>query len=147
MCCFLGICEAVGLVLTTLVISLLSAYGVKAIYVASLEHRKPELWDAFSEKFWLPEGAVFWATFIITAILLMTIWFLLHQLCNCCSVCRRNERPNTPSWWRRLQSDTEPSEAELAAYNRLRSEVARRQTRRGSFDAEMERYKSGGEEV
>ena len=73
MCCFLGICESVGLVLTTLVLSTLGAYAIKALYLASLQHRDPSLYDAFNAEFWQPSGAAFWLSFVIIALLLLEI--------------------------------------------------------------------------
>lgn len=151
MCCFLGICEAIGVVLTTLVLSTLSGYAMKAIYLASLEHRNPELWDAFNEKFWAPTGTVFWVTFFAVALVLVVVWFLLHQLCNCCSVCRQHESASAPAWWRRMQRDTEATPAEIEAYERLNEEDDMRQqtpSRRNvqnapTIDIELERYKQG----
>ena len=123
MCCLCGACEAVGIVLAILAISVLGAYGVKAAYVASLEHRDPSLFDAFSEKFWAPEGTAFWVTFFVLLIVLLLVWFLAHQLCSCFAACRRRESATAPQWWRKMQADTPASEKELeeSGYYRQRS--------------------------
>lgn len=154
MCCFLGICESVGLVLTTLVLSTLGAYAIKALYLASLQHRDPSLYDAFNAEFWQPSGAAFWLSFVIIALLLLVCWFLLHQLCNCCSVCRRSEK-KTPPWWRHMQPEDEPTDEEVAAYRRLEegsdmdldsaatpSPPRHRAKIIGHVDNELERYKN-----
>lgn len=87
-----GICEVISLVLVTLVVAWFAGYATKAIYLASLEGRDPELADFIHESFWEPSGAAFWGGFAVALVIMLVAWFLIHQVCHGCTSCRHRPR-------------------------------------------------------
>ena len=106
-----------------LVGTLVCAYSVKAIYLADLQHRNPALTDLFDRSFWEPTTAAFWITFIVILVLLLALWVLMHQCCNCFRTCRQSEPDTTPEFWRRYQASTPASRADFERLRRVESGV------------------------